>query len=267
MEGSRMSTINEVMKQIVKLGLLLMIGVSMSAEAGTLGLGGTSWKEEVLLHDGQKIIVKRSQSYGGNYEIGQTPPIKEQEITFIAPNTSKSISFKSEYGEDIGRANFTLLALHVLNGTPYVVAEPNLCLSYNKWGRPNPPYVIFKHDGKNWNRITLKELPSEFKEFNFLIETKGERETIRTQSIVTADLVKKLNGKLEQPAYKTILREPVKGGGITSCGNMVPYGKGGWLGLDWFRDQPTYEACLKFCERKDVSQQSCPCETLFKGAK
>ena len=47
------------------ISLMLALGVSMSAGAGFLGFGGDSWKEEVLLHDGSKIIVKRSQSYGG----------------------------------------------------------------------------------------------------------------------------------------------------------------------------------------------------------
>jgi hypothetical protein len=31
-----------------------------------MGFGGTSWKEEVLLHDGSTFIVKRSQSYSLN---------------------------------------------------------------------------------------------------------------------------------------------------------------------------------------------------------
>ena len=129
------------LKQIAKLGLLMMLGVSMSACS-------KSWKEEVQLHDGSKIIVKRSLSYGGRGEIGQGAPIKEQEITFTVPKSNKTFTFKSEYSEDVGRANFYLLALHILDGTPYLVTEPNGCLAYNKWGRPNPPYVIFKHDGK-----------------------------------------------------------------------------------------------------------------------
>jgi hypothetical protein len=219
MEGGSMRTIHGMLKRITKLGLLLMMGVSMGADAGLFGLGGTSWKEEVLLHDGQKIIVKRSQSYGGLHEIGQSSPIKEQDITFTVPNTNKTLTFKSEYSEDVGRANFKLLALHILNGTPYIVVEPNLCLSYNKWGRPNPPYVFFKHDGKAWQRIPLTEFPPEFKEINLVVNSKGEERIITDQSIVTAELVKKLNGELTQPEFKTILREPVKpeSDGITSC--------------------------------------------------
>lgn len=136
------------LKQIMKRGLWLLLGVSLNACAGLFGFGGDSWKEEVLLHDGQKMIVERSQSYGGRSEPGQSGPIKEHTIRFMLPGASQAISWTSEFGEDLGRTNFNLLAVHVLNGTPYVVAEPNLCLSYNKWGRPNPPYVFFKYSNR-----------------------------------------------------------------------------------------------------------------------
>lgn len=198
--------------------LVLTLGVTMNADAGLFGFGDPSWKEEVLLHDGSKMVVERSQSYGGRHEIGQSSPIKEQTITFTLPNTSTTIEFKSEYGEDIGRANFELLALHILNGTPYIVTAPNLCPSYIKWGRPNPPYVFFQYESKAWKRITLEELPTEFKDINLVVNSKGKEKILTTQSIVTAELVKKLNGELEQPEYKTILREMVKQGlGATGC--------------------------------------------------
>ena len=164
-----MRTMQGMLKQIAKLGLLLMMGVSMNADAGLFGFGGDSWKEEVLLHDGQKIIVERSQSYGGWSEPGQSGPIKEHTIRFALPGSNKTITWISEYGEDLGRANFNLLAVHVLNGIPYVVASPNLCLSYNKWGRPNPPYVFFKHDGIAWQRIALEAFPAEFKTINVVL--------------------------------------------------------------------------------------------------
>ena len=123
-------------------GLALTLGLSMGACAGLFGFGGSTWKEEVLLHDGGTIIVERSQSYGGRHEIGQSPPIKEEDITFALPGKRKPIVWTSEYSEDVGRANFEPLALHILNDTPYIVTTPNLCLAYNKWGRPNPPYVF-----------------------------------------------------------------------------------------------------------------------------
>ncbi len=248
------------------LGLLVVIlimGTSMNA-LGFLGFGGTSWKEEVLLHDGGKIIVKRSQSYGGRHEIGQSSPVKEHTITFTLPDSGKAMSWTSEYGEDVGRANFNLLALHIINGTAYLVVEPNLCLSYNKWGRPNPPYVFFKYDGVVWQRIPLSEFPAEFTTINLIVNNGREEDIKRLASQlghVPAEGVRKLNSSLTQPEYKTILREPLDPKGI-ACKEMIR-AEDGWLGIDWFSNQPNYEACLKMCERQKVSPQNCPCERIF----
>jgi hypothetical protein len=172
-------------------------------------MGGTSWKEEVLLHDGSKIIVERSQTYGGRHEIGQKPPIKEEDITFSLSGSSQAIIWTSEYSEDIGRANFEPLALHIADNIPFIVTAPNLCLAYNKWGRPNPPYVIFRFDGGIWHRIALPELPAEFNTINLVINTTKREAEVARRSLVSAEVVKQLNGSLTQPEYKTILRMPL----------------------------------------------------------
>ena len=153
--------------------LLLILGViSMDAFGGLFGFGGKEkWKEEVLLHDGHTIVVERSQSRGGRHEIGQEPPIKEQSITFTLPGSNKVIVWKDEFSKDIGHCNFDLLAMHVLNNTPYIATTPYGCLAYNKWGRPNPPYVFLKFNGNEWQRISLNEFPSEFKNINLVINT------------------------------------------------------------------------------------------------
>jgi len=217
------------LQNIAKIGLLLMIGVSMSAEAGLLGLIADSWKEEVLLHDGNKIVVKRSQSYFFQ-ALERWPRVKEHSITFTPPGSDKAITWTSEYGEDIKSTNFNLLALHISNGTPYIVATPHLCLSYNKWGRPNPPYVIFKYEGKAWQRIPLSEFPAEFKEINLLIETinNDAQRAIKT-GFVSADSVKSLNSEIRNPEFKTILRETIPNGGQERCDELVYY-KGAWVG-------------------------------------
>ena len=262
-----MITNNGIMRQIAKLGLLLILGLSMTACAGLFGLGGDSWKEEVLLHDGSKIIVNRSQSYGGRHEIGQSPPIREHTITFRLPGSNKTITWTSEYGEELGRTNFKLLAVHVLNGTPYIVATPNLCLSYNKWGRPNPPYVFFKYDGKAWQRIPLEQFPVEFQTLNIAIYLGGQDvKAMVKQGLVFAENIKARNSELTQPEYKTILREAVKNAG-GSCIKTDYYKGAGWLSPDWFIDQRTLEACLKFCNQKKITTEACPCNSIFKGDK
>lgn len=254
--------------KIFGLGLVFLAGLTACASGTTIGtIAGDSWKEEVLLHDGSKMIVKRSQSYGGSHEIGQPLPVSEHIVSFTLPKSGKSYTWKSEYGAELGRTNFNLLAIHVLDNTPYIITTPNLCLSYNKWGRPNPPYVIFRHDGNAWQRIQMSELPQEFKTLNVLIGIREEdTRGISSMRTISAETIKARNAELRQPELKTIQREAIMGGeGITSCEELVPYGKGGWLGLDWFSDQPSYEACSKFCDKKDVNSIYCPCNKLFKG--
>jgi hypothetical protein len=146
------------------------------------------------------------------------------------------------------------------------VATPNLCLSYNKWGRPNPPYIFFKYNGQEWQRIPLSEFPTEFKTINVAADTLDDEKKLVNLGFVSAEKIKELNNEFRQPEYRAILREPITGGGQGRCGEMIHI-NGGWEGLDFFKHQPSYEACLKYCEIKGVSQKDCPCATLFKGAK
>jgi hypothetical protein len=263
MEGRSMK--NKLMRTLNTFLLTVTLGVSMNANSAIFGFGSDSWQEEVLLHDGQKMIVKRSQSYGGRHEIGQSSPIKEHSIEFTLPGSNKTITWTSEYGEDLGRTNFNLLAVHVLNSTPYLVVEPNLCLSYNKWGRPNPPYVFFKYDAKAWQRIPLEEFPVEFKTINVTLTLGGVDVTamVRKGVVPTKDIQER-NSRLTQPEFRSIVRDPIKGGMTSGCMEEIRTGDG-WMSLDWFSSQKTSEACLKICEREKVTEQNCPCNRLFKG--
>jgi hypothetical protein len=203
---------------VAKLGLLLTMGVSMSADAGFFGFGGDSWKEEVLLHDGSKLIVERTVERGGRHEIGQQPPIKTESLTFTLPTTDERVTWKNEYSQDVGFADFMPMLLDVFQGSAYMVSAPAGCVSYNKWGRPNPPYVVLKYEGKEWKRTPLQELPGEIKTPNLIVSSPDNKIEQIGKRFVTAEDIKKINSSLTQPEYKTILREAVKGGeGLTSC--------------------------------------------------
>lgn len=262
-----MSSRNGVVRLARRLAWLVLF--SLNACGGLYGIGGTTWKEEVELHDGQKIVVERHSSRGGRHELNQGPPIKAQSVSFSVPGSDRSIVWKSEYSADVGRANFNLRAVHVLNGTPYIVAEPNLCLSYNKWGRPNPPYVFFRYDGKGWQRIPLEEFPGEFKQMNVVIaiDNYDMFNAIERYPVIPAGVVKDLNRRLTQAEYKAILREPIKHEGPEGCPEMIPYGDGGWLGIEWFSHQQTKAECFKYCETEGVEEKHCPCERLFQEGK
>lgn len=211
------------------LGISLMVlGGGMSACAG-----GTSWKEEVLLHDGSRLIVERSVVRKGRHEPFQRPPIGEESLSFKHPVTHERIRWKDGYGDDVGMSNFGLLMLEIDQKAAYIVVEPRGCLSYNKWGRPNPPYVVFKFQGGDWKRIALQELPTRFKTPNLIMSSPDDAAKQAGGGLITAEKVDQINNNgpfsaayPQPPQYKTILREPypTAAGG---CPVMVRI-KGGW---------------------------------------
>ena len=199
--------------------LVITAGISASVGAGLLGLGGDNWKEEVLLHDGTKMVIERTVERGGRHEVGQKPPYKEQRLSFTVPGTNQSITWEDHYSQDLGMANFLPMALDVVGGTPYLVAYPMGCLSYNKWGRPNPPYVIFKYQDKEWKRIPLQELPAEIKRPNVIFSMPDIEVERFGKRFISAEMIKKVTDGYEQSEHKTILREQVepKGYSQTTC--------------------------------------------------
>ncbi|MES2408550.1 MAG: hypothetical protein V4528_14650 [Pseudomonadota bacterium] len=218
-----------LVKALKIIGLVWVLGVSMNAEAGLFGFGGTSWKEEALQNDGSKIIVERSIRLGGRHEIGQEPSIREQSLVFIMPNTHQRVSWKDEYSADLGTANFLPMQLEVAKNTAYLVASPMGCLSYNKWGRPNPPYVVFKYQDKAWKRIPLQELPIEFKQINLAFSSPDHAAKEANHGLLSAEQIKKWNSDAQQPQYKSILREPLPQVRINEmCEERILY-KGNWI--------------------------------------
>ena len=256
----------EIKKKISISFIVLLVFIAMAVTSinacGYFGLfGEASWKEEVLLHDGSKIIVKRWQKLKGRHEIGQRPPVGEQYIKFTVPSTKKTITWRDEYSEDIGRSNFELFALHILKATPYIITSPRLCLSYNKWGRPNPPYVIFKFDGKKWNRIEMTELPTEFRNINLVINTEAHEKKLVNQGLISVEMVKQLNSSLTQAECKSIVRTPLKG---VRCMELIRNGNAGWMDIGGFKNKPSYKACFDECKKLLFDLKYCPCDRLFK---
>ena len=209
MEESGMSSkqISMVRKGLRLVISILTLGVSMNTNAGLFGSSGANWKEEVLLHDGSKIIATRTVERGGRHEIGQEPPIKEQSLTFTMPGINENVVWHDKFTDDIGGANFLPMLLQVRKGIAYLVVHPMGCLSYNKWGRPNPPYVVFRYQDNAWTRIQLAELPGEFKTPNLIFSSPDHEAKKVGKSVVSAETIRALYDGYRQPEYKTILRE------------------------------------------------------------
>lgn len=130
----------------------------------------TRWEEEIRLSNGQRLMVERTQTRDpfGSREIGQPAPRSEETLKFKYRGNPHHIIWKSDFGRET-QANLSLLALDIVGGIPFIVTYPTRCHAYNKWGRPNPPYVFFKFDGTTWQRISLNELPKEIKRANVII--------------------------------------------------------------------------------------------------
>lgn len=210
---------------IKTIGLVLTLGISMSADAGLFGFGSTHWKEEALQSDGSKIIVDRSVEYGGRHELGQSPPFKEQALTFTLPIANQRITWKDEYSDDVGSSNFNPLLLVVFGNTAYVLSSPVNSQSYSKWGCPNPPYVVFKYQDKAWKRIPLNELPAEVKLPNLVISSPDDVAKKAKHGFVSAERIKQENEGFRQPEFRTIMRGPVAN---TGMGCLERIKGGGW---------------------------------------
>ena len=250
----------DAMKFLLSLIALL---TTATANAGLFGFGGTSWQEEVLLQDGSKLVVDRSVERGGRHEIGQRSSYTKQNLSFTHPTTGKAISWEDKATEDLGTSSFLPMALDIYQGAVYLVASPMGCLSYNKWGRPNPPYVVFRHSGKTWERVSLQELPLETKTPN-LISSSPDTEVERLgKRFVDAETIRRIASELRQPENKTILRSPLPTDG-QQCRAEYSNGKGTWMSFDWFKDSKDLAACIQVCERNGFNNATCPCGQFFK---
>jgi hypothetical protein len=247
-------------KPITKLLLLLMTGMTMNADAGLFD-HAKGWKEEVQLHDGRAIVVERHFNLGGYPSLdAHERALLDETITFTLPESNKKISWKTEFRNDLPELNsLSPLLLDVVGGVPYLATSPAGCIAYNKWGRPNPPYILFKYINNAWQRIALEEFPVGLVHAN-LMPTPASS-LLKPYYTVAAAKAERESGNIAEYA-KTILREELKGG--MGCAEMIRT-NAGWEGLGFFRLQSSYEACLKYCEQKGVSQQNCPCNKLFKG--
>lgn len=210
-----------------------MVVILMLILSGCMGMSaidsGSSWQEEVLLHDGRKIVAERSVKFGGRHEVGQRPGYTEQTLTFKLPGRSQTIRWKDSASADLENSNFLPMLLDVVKDTPYLVTYPMGCLSYNKWGRPNPPYVIFKYESHAWQRIALDDLPIEIKTPNLIFSDPAAEVDGIGHNFISASMIQKIIAKAKQIEYRNIVRKPLEKERIVEmCGDRIFY-NGYWI--------------------------------------
>lgn len=199
------------------------VAISMS---GCAFGNSSSWKEEVLLHDGRTIIVKRSQTYGEYAEpAAREKSLAEETWEFNNPDTKQEVIWKNDYGKRPENSSLMLILLDFMNGVPYMATRPAGCISYNNWKRPNPPYVFLKYDGTTWRQIQLSEFPAMFKNANVVVGRPDPGNRSGTLSIAKI----KEDNRLLEPHLKRIVREPIRVPQTVECEELIFY-KGVWIG-------------------------------------
>lgn len=195
--------------RLSKIIILIFIFIGVTSMNACGFFNSASWKEEVLLHVGNKIVIERLYHLGGKPTLDSREQANlDETVTFTLPGSNKKITWKTDFRDSKPEPNnLNLLVLDIVNGTPYIATNPRGCISYNKWKRPNPPYIFFKYDGNNWQRISLEEFPAEIGKVNVSVE----RPPAELQKpFYTVEQVKKENRDLHEEIFKTIVRTPLK---------------------------------------------------------
>lgn len=209
------------LKKIIKLGWLLIMGVSMSACS-------KGWKEEVQLHDGRALLIERSFNLGGFPTLdARERRLLDETITFTLPESNQKVVWKTDFNDNVPEPhNLGPLLLDIVGGVPYLATSPAGCNAYNKWGRPNPPYILFKYVNNAWQQIPLKEFPPELVQSNLM--NMPDSRLLKPYYNVAAVKAKLADGNISDYA-KTILREALPQARINEmCMEMVLY-KGSWV--------------------------------------
>jgi hypothetical protein len=136
--------------------LILLLLIPLAAACGPTKL---EWKEEILLHDGRKIIAERTELGGGRAEPGQSGAPKKRTISFPDPKNPKQ-----RYTHSVtGNSNYLLVDFDE-TGSPWMIVYVGVFSDDTDC--PNGTYQTFKWIGSGWQSVIYGTLPKLFKEPN-----------------------------------------------------------------------------------------------------
>ena len=130
------------------------------------------WKEEVLLPTAiSTIVLTRNISFDmrGRADV--------ESFEFLDPTQGKEINWS-------GAGVYKLIALDMLNGSPFIVVGPRYVNEVNDLGCPNPAQVLFRYDGLNWVEVKYSESPIQKLGNNVFAYPLNDRESIERQKQV-----------------------------------------------------------------------------------
>ena len=181
---------------------IVLIALIISSCAGISGGGNQEWTEQVILPNGQELIVGRSHTLGSRFDrelSAVDAPLGATSYAVLLPGwNGRTVRWEGEHKD------FVPIAVAVNQGIAYVVAIPS-CRTYLRMGRPSPPFLVFKHSGVSWETTTIAQFPFEIPEANLLIGTDSQRiENANDNGLISAKAIRRLN---EGNAMRHIYRQ------------------------------------------------------------
>jgi len=160
------------------------------------------WKEEILLHDGRKIVAQREDVEGGWAEPGQSGSAQKRTITFPDPD----IQGKKYTHQITGSSNYLLVDFE--NGVPWLVVSVGPFSVDTDC--PIGSYETFTQINGAWRSVSYSTLPKRFNKPNMATTYTPDMPDLRRRGkILTADEINRIiaaKKKLAAGSYGTTWR-------------------------------------------------------------
>ncbi|WP_080767224.1 hypothetical protein [Xanthomonas citri] len=143
------------------------------------------WKEEILLHDGRKIIAERKDVAGGWTEPGQSGSTQKRTINFSDPDDPKK-----KYTHQItGSSNYLLLDSD--NGVPWLIVSVGPFSVDTDC--PIGSYETFTQVNGVWRSVSYSALPKEFNKPNMATDYGPDSPDLRrSKKLLSAEQIKEI---------------------------------------------------------------------------
>ena len=171
------------------------------------------WKEELVLHDGKKIIATRTDIMGGAMEPGWTEaPPRERRIQIPDPaDPSHRYELSIPGGADFLLADFA-------EGAAWVLVYPGTGDAKSAM-RCGHGYVLYRATKtKKWDEVSLKDLPRQISRLNMTAFANHEQ---RKRDFLSAEDIAKANDiasrEVVQLPEQWSLRQQTRDGRSTDC--------------------------------------------------
>jgi hypothetical protein len=166
--------------------LLIPLTLTMLAACSSKAFEPFDWKEEILLHDGRKVIAERVDTYGGPREPSQSEPnTKDRTIKFADPSDPK----KTYTHKITGSSNYLMLDFH--EGKPWLVVRVGPFSTDTRC--PIGTYDTYSWSGAQWVQGAFKERPKVFSKPNMATTyTVDEPERRRKGQILSSLEIQKI---------------------------------------------------------------------------